>query len=73
MKAEREHLKSIRQSLSPTELASLEDWVIARADHDVKVALANPQFREFQLRLLVDQRLLDIYPAPRELIKHARQ
>mgnify|MGYP000129671669 CR=1 FL=1 len=60
--AEREHVETIRSGLSVAELHKLEQAALKAADPDQQKALSVPAYRTVQLKLLVDQQILQRYP-----------
>ena len=65
---EREHVASLRASLSDQSLRDLEEQALAVATQSQQEALASPTFREFQLQLMVDQLLLEKYPLTSKVV-----
>ncbi|GAB5440082.1 MAG: hypothetical protein Fues2KO_04310 [Fuerstiella sp.] len=59
---ERQHLQSVRESLTDAELKQLEEQALRQADETQRQALSSPQSRELQLLLLVDELILKRFP-----------
>lgn len=60
--AERAHIEAIREKLSVADLHKLEQAAMKAADPEQQQALSLPAFHTMQLRLLVDQQILQRYP-----------
>jgi hypothetical protein len=61
--AERKHVEAVRSKLSVADLHKLEQAALKAADAEQQNTLSLPAYRAVQLKLLVDQQILQRYPA----------
>jgi len=57
-----EHIERVRENLGEVKIENIEREAITLADEIQKQALDNPSLREFQLRLLTDQLIIQRFP-----------